>query len=300
MSPSVELVVPARPSRVGGLRVARLLPWARRRSVGPFVFLDHFGPAEFAPGSAFDVPPHPHIGLATVTYLLAGELLHRDSLGSHAVVRPGDVNWMSAGRGIVHSERSTDAQRARGGVLHGLQFWVALPTAAESAPPLHEDAEPWFAHHPAASLPEFGAPGARVRVLAGALADARSPVRIASPLVLADVALDAGAHFALPRAPGERALYGLAGSFAVDGEAHAARELLVLAPHAAELHARTDARVVLFGGEPLPEPRLVDWNFVASDAARIAAAKRAWRERRFPRVPGETDEFVPLPESTPE
>lgn len=297
MPPSVELVVAARPHVVGGLTVARVLPWVHRRSVGPFVFFDHFGPVQLTSAAPFDVLPHPHIGLATVTYLYAGEVVHRDSLGSREVVRPGDVNWMSAGRGIVHSERSTDTQRAHGGPLHGLQLWVALPRAPGSAPHLHEDAEPWFEHHPAATLPELTSPGARVRVLAGALGDVRAPVTIASPLFLSDVELEAGARFALPDEHTERAVYATTGAVAIDGETHAARELLVLAPAARELRATERARVLVFGGAPLPEPRFIDWNFVASSKARITAAKAAWKTRQFPHIPGETDEFVPLPES---
>lgn len=287
--PAVELVVPSRPRVIGGLPVGRVLPWFRRRSVGPFVFLDHLGPIELAPGAPFDVLPHPHIGLATVTYFFAGEALHRDSVGSRQMIVPGDVNWMSAGRGIAHSERSTDAQRSRGGALHGMQFWVALPRA-------HEDAEPWFAHHPAATLPllELGE-HVRVRLLAGAAWGARSPVAVASPLFQADAELDAGARLELPRDLGARAVYVASGAVAIDGEVHGARELLVLAPAASALVALEPARVLLFGGEPLPEPRLIEWNFVASSRERIDAAKRAWRERRFPRVAGETDEFVPLP-----
>jgi len=283
------IVVP-RSRDIGGFEVRRVLPSAQRRMVGPFVFFDQMGPAAFAPGAGLDVRPHPHIGLATVTYLFEGEQVHRDTLGTTQTIRPGDVNWMTAGRGIAHSERTDAALRRSGSRLAGIQSWVALPTA-------HEEAEPAFAHHPGTALPLIEGDGARVRLIAGALWGARSPLKTFSETLYADIALDAGATLAIPADHAERALYPVDGVIALEGETYEAGQLLVLKPGAAiTLGAFAPARVMLLGGEPMDGPRHIWWNFVSSSAERIEQAKADWKAGRFPKIPGDDAEFIPLPE----
>lgn len=285
----VVSVIDARRRDIGGLAVRRLLPWRRRRLVGPFVYFDEMGPVSFGPGQGLDVLPHPHIGLETVTYLYAGELLHRDSLGSRQVIRPGDVNWMTAGRGIVHSERTPPDGRVTGATLHGLQLWVALPPEAE-------EAEPAFVHHPGATLPELDREGVRLRVLAGSAFGATSPVTIHSPLFYVDVAMPAGSELPLPVEHEERAVYVVEGSIAAGAERTGPGRMLVFAPGAGfVLRAEAPARAVLIGGAPLERPPHIDWNFVSGSRERIEKAKRGWKEGRFPRVPGDEIELVPLP-----
>ena len=286
---AIERVIDARARELAGLSVRRVLPALHRRTVGPFIFLDHMGTHAIAPGGGVDVPPHPHIGLATVTYLYEGELVHRDSLGSQQPIRPGDVNWMTAGRGVVHSERTAADQRAAGGRLHGLQLWVALPIA-------HEDAAPTFHHHPARTLPELELDGVRVRVLAGAAHGVTSPIATLSPLAYVDATLPAGAALPVERTHAERAVYVVDGEVTCAGTAAGPGRLLVLAPGAeVVVRAVTPARLALLAGAPLDGPRLIDWNFVASSRARIEQARADWRDRRFPLVPGDEHDFVPLP-----
>jgi redox-sensitive bicupin YhaK (pirin superfamily) len=272
----------------GGLIVRRALPHQLARSVGPFVFLDEFGPLQVPPGTVTDVRPHPHIGLATVTFLLAGAQLHRDSLGTLQEIRPGDINLMSAGRGIVHSERGTDEAHARGQFLHGLQTWLALPQDQQ------ED-QPWFRHYPGADLPRLQLPGARVQVLIGAAFGLESPVAAPSPTLYAMLEVDAETTLELDADYAERALYVIDGGIEVDGTAIAAQEMAVITPAVRQFSATAASRVALVGGAPLDGPRLLWWNFVASTRERIEQAKQDWREQRFPPVPGET-EFIPLPE----
>jgi redox-sensitive bicupin YhaK (pirin superfamily) len=258
--------------------------------VGPFIFFDYIAPAAMAPGQGVDVRPHPHINLATVTYLFDGELVHRDSLGYHQAIRPGDVNWMTAGRGIVHSERSDPAQRATGIRLHGLQLWVALPTA-------HEETEPAFVHYGAAVLPLVETPGARCRVIAGEAWGARSPVRTLSPLVYAELKLAAGASSDLPDQHEQRALFVIGGSVDVAGVRLDAGQMALLAPEQrVAVRGIYAAHAVLIGGAPLDGERHIWWNFVSSSRGRIEKAKRDWKEGRFPKVPGDDIEFVPLPD----
>jgi redox-sensitive bicupin YhaK (pirin superfamily) len=285
-------VITPHPSDLGdGFLVHRALPSAARRAVGPFVFLDQFGPVQLAPGKGLDVRPHPHIGLATVSYLFEGTILHRDSLGSVVPIRPGEVNWMTAGRGIVHSERSPDELRADGPRLWGLQFWVALPLELEQCPPA-------FAHHGADAIPRVTRPGARVSVVLGEAFDAQSPVALTSPMFLVDVRLDAGATIELEADYAERAAYVLEGEVRAEGsDAGIALEHLVVfdAGEPARLTAGSEpAHVVFLGGPPLDAPRFVWWNFVSSQRDLILEAQAAWSEQRFPKVPGET-EFIPLP-----
>lgn len=290
MQSSVETVVipPAR-DLIGGFKVRRALPTVRRRMVGPFVFLDQMGPESLDAGSGLDVPPHPHIGLATVTYLFAGELLHRDSIGSEQLIRPGDVNWMSAGRGIAHSERSTRRDEAM--LLSGLQAWVALPIA-------HEEMEPEFAHHGAAELPRVEVEdGVTATVIAGQAFGVTAPARTLSPLFYVDVVMSSGSRFELSERYTERALYVVDGELTIDADVFASSQLVVIKPdQRVTISTSSGARVMLLGGEPFPERRHIWWNFVSSSTARIEQAKRDWKERRFPAVPGDEAEFIPLPE----
>lgn len=289
----VELVI-LPPSRdLGdGFTVRRALPQPQRRMVGPFVFFDQFGPLTFRDDQALDVRPHPHIGLATITYLLEGEILHRDSLGSVQPIRPGEVNWMTAGRGIVHSERTPGDARHGGSRLSGLQLWVALPAA-------QEEAAPTFVHHAADAIPGFDGAGVRGRVIVGAMEGLTSPVETASPMLYAEIALDEGAVYRLPADQIERAFYLIDGAVRVDGAAFGPSELVVLKPHAEiVVVAERATRLVMVAGEPFPEPRLVYWNFVSSRADRIEQAKADWRAGRFDQVPQE-DEFIPLPDEPP-
>ena len=285
-----RVVIAPRTRDLGGFSVRRLLPAGRQRMVGPFVFFDHMGPADFAPGGGIDVRPHPHINLATVTYLFEGEIFHRDSLGSAQAIRPGAINWMTAGRGIVHSERTPPEVRASSHRLHGLQIWVALPRAAE-------EVEPSFHHHPADSLPLVTEEGMRARVLVGSAFGVTAPVATASPLGYADLELAAGAAAPLALDMPERALYLVDGAIELGGTRFEAGQMVVLAPGDRELRAASaPARLVLFGGEPLDGPRHIEWNFVSSSQGRIEEAKRDWREGRFPLVPGDEIERIPLPD----
>ncbi len=292
---AVELVIVPRTRDLGdGFEVRRALPAIERRMVGPFVFLDQMGPATLEPGHGLDVRPHPHICLATVTYLFEGSLMHRDSLGSVQRIMPGEINLMSAGRGIVHSERTPPEERQGGARLHGVQSWLALPRS-------HEESEPAFDHYGAVQLPIIEREGLRIRLLIGRLEGAISPVRTFSETLYADLALEPGARFELPRDPEERALYIVEGSLELDGREHAAGELVVLRPRAAAALVATGssaARLRLLGGAPLDGPRHIWWNFVASSRERIDQAKRDWAEGHFGKVPGET-EFIPLPGGPP-
>ena len=282
-------VIDARPRDLGDLVVGRVLPSPARRMVGPFIFFDHMGPAELPPGHGIDVRPHPHIGLATVTYLFEGEIIHRDSLGSHQAIRPGDVNWMTAGRGIVHSERTAAERRREGSRLNGLQLWVALSAA-------HEETAPQFHHHPAATLPVIEVAGARVRIIAGEAYGRRSPVTTYSPLFYAEVSVPPGCEFPLTDDYAERAAYVIDGQLSCGREPAGPGRMLVFAKGAsAVLRTESGARVAVLGGEPIGE-RHIYWNFVSSSPERIEQAKRDWREGRFPKVPGDEHEFIPLPD----
>ena len=276
----------------GGMRVSRLLPALARRTVGPFVFLDHFGPIDFTPGMNTDVRPHPHIGLATVTYLFEGSMLHRDSLGSVQRIEPGAINWMSAGDGIVHSERTPPDLRTLPHRIHGLQLWVGLPQALE-------DSEPSFAHTPAEQLAAFAAEDAEVRLLVGEAFGRRSPVRASSPTIFIALKLRARTPFVLPALAPELAVYPIGSSITVDGSPLAVHTLGVLEDgHGCRLEAGEDCTVAVIGGAPLDGPRFLLWNFVASSKARLQRAADDWRAQRFGAVPEET-EFIPLPENLP-
>jgi hypothetical protein len=285
----IETVVVPRAHDIGGFEVRRALPSREKRLVGPFVFFDQMGPGEFLLGRGLDVRPHPHIGLATVTYLFRGEILHRDSLGTALPIRPGAVNWMTAGRGIAHSERTPAELRAGTSELFGIQAWVALPAA-------HEETAPDFVHHPAATMPVVEADGVRAQVIAGELWGARSSVPTHSDMIYADVAMAAGARLPIDAEHEERAVYVAEGEIEIAGDVHPAGELLVLRRgDALSVTARGEARLMLLGGEPMDGPRYVWWNFVSSSKARIEQAKADWLAGRFDAVPGEV-EFIPLPD----
>jgi redox-sensitive bicupin YhaK (pirin superfamily) len=287
---SIELVITARPRDLGGFSVGRVLPAVQRRLVGPFIFFDHMTRHELAPGHGMDVRPHPHIGLATVTYLFDGEIVHRDSLGSRQAIVAGDVNWMSAGRGIVHSERTGDERRRTGGVVHGIQSWVALPAA-------DEEMVPSFEHHPRETLPLVERPGARLRILAGHAYGARAPVGVRSPTLYVHAELDGGADLPLTDEHDERAAYVVEGEIGCEGRSYGPGSMLVFRKGARiGLRAPGAARVMLLGGAALEGPRHIFWNFVASSKDRIERAKQEWKLGAFPRVPGDDVEFIPLPE----
>jgi len=290
MTPEIieELIEP-RARDLGGFEVRRVLPHASRPMVGPFIFFDHFGPVEFERSHGVDVRPHPHICLATVTYLFEGELVHRDSLGCVQTIVPGDVNWMTAGSGIVHSERTSSEQRAMGARIHGIQSWVALPRAAE-------ETEPAFSHHAAAELPLVERDGVKLRLIAGRAWGEASPVQTLSDLHYADAAFAPGARLTLPAEHAGRAIYVVEGELQVgDGPLIVAGRMAVLAPGSElSIRSRGTARAMLLGGAPLDGERHIWWNFVASSSERIERAKRDWVEDRFARVPGD-DERIPLP-----
>lgn len=279
----------ARARDVAGLAVRRVLPAIGSRSVGPFVFFDHMGPATLAPGDGVDVPPHPHIGLATVTYLFEGELVHRDTLGSQQTIRPGDVNWMVAGRGIAHSERSGPEARRTGATVHGIQSWVALPRD-------HEEDAPSFDHHPAATLPVIEQAGVRLVVIAGTAFGERSPVRVLAPTLYVDARIDRDAALVIDDEHEQRAVYVAEGTLALGDTAIEVGTLVVLSPGEVRLVARTHVRAMIVGGAPLDGPRHMWWNYVTSDPARIERAKLDWKHGAFGTIPGDMRERVPLPE----
>ncbi|MRD47412.1 pirin family protein [Caenimonas koreensis DSM 17982] len=272
----------------GGFVVRRVLPAARQRSVGPFIFFDHFGPVTERPEANHDVRPHPHIGLATVTYLFEGAMMHRDSLGSEQRIEPGAINWMTSGRGIVHSERKPDDLRGKSFVNHGLQLWTALPVE-------YEEIEPSFTHTPAADIPEVELATARIRVMVGEAFGAVSPVKAFSRTLYLDVALAAGGRLELPPLVPEMAIYVVEGEVAVDGQALPLRALGVLDTAApAHIESAQGARFVVIGGDPLDAPRHMWWNFVSSRKERIVQASEDWEAQRMGAVAGDA-EFIPLP-----
>jgi redox-sensitive bicupin YhaK (pirin superfamily) len=286
---ALETVVVPRPRDIGGFEVRRVLPSAERRNVGPFVFFDQMGPAKLAPGFGIDVRPHPHIGLATVTYLFEGTIVHRDSLSSVQAIEPGAVNWMTAGRGIVHSERSDSELRKRRQKLYGIQIWVALPKQ-------YEEMAPDFTHYAAGLLPQIDGEGKIVRIIAGSLFGKASPVKTVSQLFYADAALDSGASLLLNNDYDERGIYLLEGDVDIHGQRFEPGRLLVFSSgEEITIKAASAARFVLFGGEPLDSPRHVWWNFVSSSRERIEQAKSDWKSGRFAPVPDDP-EFIPLPE----
>ena len=291
---SIETLIIPRAVDLGEMEVRRALPSTRRQMVGPFIFFDQMGPAEFLTDQGIDVRPHPHINLATVTYLFEGRIRHRDSLGTDRAIEPGAVNWMKAGRGIVHSERTDEERRRSGQRLFGVQTWVALPEA-------QEESDPDFVHHGADELPVIEDGGLRVRLIAGRAFGAASPLVTASETLYADVELAAGAAFEVEPLVTERALYTIAGEIEVAGQVFPPAHLLVLRPgDRISVRAAGAARVMLFGGEPMEGPRWIWWNFVSSRKERIEQAREEWRRGRFDTVPGDEAEFIPLPETNTE
>jgi redox-sensitive bicupin YhaK (pirin superfamily) len=285
----VALVIESHPRDLGGFTVRRALPSPAVRLLGPFIFFDHMGPVRFPAGEGISVRPHPHIALATITYLFEGEIIHRDSLGNEQPIRPGDVNWMVAGRGIVHSERSSAERRAAGGALHGLQTWVALPLE-------HEETEPRFEHHVAATIPVWRQAGLACHVIAGSAYGLRAPTGILSPTLYVHARLDAGATLPVDDEHAERAVYVVRGAVDCEGRSFGEGSMVVLRAGPASVHATAAADIMLVGGAPIEGVRHIWWNFVASSRERIERAKADWREGRFPKVPGDDKEFIPLPE----
>jgi redox-sensitive bicupin YhaK (pirin superfamily) len=287
---AIETLIVPRAVDLGEMTVRRALPSTKRQMVGPFIFFDQMGPAEFLTDQGIDVRPHPHINLSTLTYLFEGEILHRDSLGTDKTIQPGAVNWMRAGRGIVHSERTSEERRRDGQRLFGIQTWMALPAE-------QEEADPAFMHHGADALPIVDAEGVRARLIAGRAFGAASPLATASETLYADVQLKAGTRIPVEAAYEERALYTIAGTIEVAGDAFEPGQLLVLRPgDAITVTATSDAQFMLFGGAPMEGPRYIWWNFVSSRPERIAAAKEEWARGRFDTVPGDEEEFIPLPD----
>ncbi len=287
-SDKIEQLIEPHIKDLGEFEVRRTLPAVTRQRVGPFIFFDHMGPADFPPGSGVSVRPHPHIGIATVTYLFSGEIVHRDSLGYVQPITRNAVNWMTAGRGIVHSERSSPELMASGSHLHGIQAWVALPVEAE-------ETAPRFEHYPQSEIPTISEPGVHIRLIAGSAFGQTSPVRTSSETLYVEVDLDDGAAIELPGAYDECAVYVVSGEVLVDGHAVPPGTMAVLTKNAqASLAARSEAKAMLLGGATLAGERAIWWNFVSSSKERMTQAKRDWLERRFDDVPDETD-FIPLP-----
>ncbi len=285
---SIKILLEPEEKDLGGFSVRRLLPTGEIRSVGPFIFFDHVGPAVFPPGQGIDVRPHPHIGLATITYVFEGEILHRDNLGKVQHIRTNEINWMTAGKGIVHSERTPPEIRQQGHRLHGLQLWVALPEADERT-------EPFFTHYDASALPLIEGNGKSIRVMIGEAFGVRSAVKTHSPTLYVEANLEAGASIRVPEHMEERAVYVVSGSLAVKDRLIPVHSMAVFDKTSAiELTAREDCRVVFIGGSPLGK-RTIWWNLVATRRDLIEDAKQAWRDGTFPGVPGE-NEYIPLPE----
>ena len=288
---AIEHLIIPRSSDIGGFSVRRALPSVRRRLVGPFIFFDRMGPAILKADEAMDVRPHPHIGLSTVTYLFDGEVMHRDSLGTEMAIHPGDVNWMRAGRGIVHSERTSAEKKREGQKLFGIQTWVALPQHLE-------ESDPDFIHHGAGDLPVVEADGSSARIISGNAWGAASPLKTASETLYADVSLKPGASIPVDASHEERAIYTVGGEIEIAGDTFGEGQLLVFKPgDRIKVTARSQARFMLFGGEPMDGPRYIWWNFVSSRKERIDQAKAEWKAGRFDSVPGDEAEFIPLPEN---
>jgi hypothetical protein len=287
---SIEMVIVPRARDLGGFEVRRALPSPGKQMIGPFIFFDQMGPALMQPGQGIDVRPHPHIGLSTVTWLFDGAIYHRDSLGSAQPIAPGELNWMTAGKGIVHSERTAPPDLARARKVFGIQSWVALPKA-------HEETAPAFDHVAADLLPVVEERGISARIIAGSLYGATSPVKTHSDLFYADVQMAAGTALPLPVDHEERGVYVAEGEIEVAGQSFEEGRLLVFRPgDAITLRAKGNARVMLLGGEPMDGPRYIWWNFVSSSKDRIEAAKNDWKQARFAIVPGDEKDFIPLPE----
>ncbi|MDT0576959.1 pirin family protein [Croceicoccus sp. F390] len=286
---TIDMTIDPKVVDLGEMEVRRALPSIRRQMIGPFIFFDEMGPAAFSPGEGINVRPHPHINLATLTYLFEGEILHRDSLGTEQAIEPGAVNWMKAGRGIVHSERTRHELKESGQRLHGIQTWMALPVDAE-------ESEPEFTHLEADALPVHEADGVWMRLIAGRAFGLQSPLQTASETFYADVKLQAGQSSELDFIAEERGLYTVEGEIQIAGETFSPGQLLVLKDgEKVAVTARSDARFMLLGGASMGDNRYIWWNFVSSSRERIEQAKQDWTEGRFDTVPGDDKEFIPLP-----
>lgn len=289
MENQIELVIPGRTRDLGGFSVKRILPFQSHRMVGPFVFFDHMGPAEFAPGTGLDVRPHPHINLATVTYLLEGRIIHRDSLGFEQAIEPGAINWMTAGHGITHSERSSPNDRAAGHKLHGIQCWVALPQE-------FEETEPSFVHHPAESLPAFSEQGVTIRLLVGKIFGKVSPVKTHSEILYLDAQIPAGKTLTVPAEGRDLAFYVIGGRVEISGSSVEPNSMVIgKSGSSLTILAEDKAQVIVLGGRPLSGDRIIWWNFVSSSRDRILRGISDWKEGRFPKIPSDNLEFIPLP-----
>lgn len=284
----ILMEIPPRLVSVGGPQVHRLIPYSKKRMVGPFIFFDYFPATDFVAGDAFNVRPHPHIGLSTLSYLLEGQVLHHDSLGNKQILSPGDVNWMTAGSGISHSERLPEELRGKAHRLHLLQFWVALPLS-------EEDRSPSFTHHEQSSIPHFNVDDADVVLVAGEAFGKKSPVDVYSPQFFMDVNLKKGKTFSFDPGNQELAFYIIKGALDIDGKSIPPDDFVVLEQGSSlKVTALQDTQFIVLGGEPFPEPRYIYWNYVSSSREKIEAAKKQWRELTFPQVPGE-DDIIPLP-----
>lgn len=287
---NIQLIIEEKAADIGNFMVGRLLPFRQKRAVGPFVFIDHMGPAQMKDYENLDIPPHPHIGLSTLTYLFEGAIMHRDSIGSELEIQPGAVNWMTAGRGVVHSERTPNYLRTSDKNLHGLQIWIALPKALEAI-------EPSFTHISADEIPHWQQDGVSIKLIAGEALERKSPVPVHSPLYFIEIksksaqAVNIGQHLY-----GESALYILQGSIKSEGNIYEPKQLLIAKDSTlCTFEMSEDTIIYIFGGEPFPEERFINWNFVSSSKERIQQAKEDWIHQKFPKVPGET-EFVPYPQ----
>ena len=295
MSPNIEMIISSRERDLGGFTVRRILPYASHRMVGPFIFFDHMGPAKFPPGKGMDVRPHPHINLATVTYLFEGKIQHKDSLGSDQAIEPGAINWMTAGKGIVHSERTPPFERSEGIKMNGIQLWVALPKE-------HEEIDPTFIHYPKEVLPEFEINGSQVKLLLGKVLGQVSPVKIHSDLFYAEIKMSKGGVVSVPVDGRESAVYVVDGQVSMDGQKIRSTEMAVMKSGAdLEISADENTRLMVLGGSPVGE-RFIYWNFVSSSKERLEEVKRQWlkgpqqNHPRFRPIPNDNTEFIPLPE----
>jgi redox-sensitive bicupin YhaK (pirin superfamily) len=283
---AVELVVEPKEKELGGFSVRRVLPNRQRKMVGPWIFFDHMGPARFPPGEGVNVRPHPHIGIATVTYLFEGEILHRDSLGSYQAIRPGDINLMVAGSGIVHSERERAEVAREERVIHGLQLWLVLPEA-------QEEIAPAFYHYPSETIPSLDIDGVDVRVIMGSAYGHTSPVNVFSDTLYLEADIKAGQRLQMPSSP-ERAVYVAKGALQIGGTEVPQHTMAFLHGDTTVVEAKSDTRIAVVGGEPLGH-RFIEWNFVSSRKERVEQAKADWQSQRFAKVPGDEDEYIPLP-----
>ncbi len=286
---NIALVFEERAAKIGNFLVGRLLPFRQKRAVGPFVFIDHMGPVKMSEREQFDILPHPHIGLSTLTYLFEGSIMHRDNIGSEVEIKPGEVNWMTAGSGVVHSERTPEHLRSSEKALHGLQIWVALPKALE-------DIEPSFTHIPESEIPTWTEQGLQFKLVAGEILDRRSGVPVHSPLFFIEIKAEKDSVVNLGDALfGESALYILEGEVRTEGEVFGAKQILIAEDaKLCSFEIAAHSTVYIFGGEPFPEPRFMDWNFVSSSKEKLQKAKTDWIAQDFPKIQGE-DDFVPYP-----